>query len=179
MYVRNLLLAGRRSKLTLDGLELDAGPLDLEHLKAQKRTANNAAKSCLAGLKERLKTENGTDRKALQGDMAKIEERIQAFNHWADEAIHFNKEWNWLTSRFPDGEYVDVPGLCKVVRPDDIAANDYSLTPGRYVGVASQIDEDFDYEERMAEIKVELQGLNEEAVALAQQIQENLNELGL
>ena len=61
---------------------------------------------------------------------------------------------------------------------EDIAANDYSLTPGRYVGVASQIDEDFDYEERMAEIKVELQGLNEEAVELAQVIQENLKELG-
>lgn len=162
----------------IDGLELDAGPLDLEHLKAQKRTANNNVKSYLAGLKERLKAENGTDRKALQGDMAKVEERIQVFNHWADEAIHFNKEWNWLTSRFPDGEYVDVPGLCKVVSRVDIAANDYSLTPGRYVGVASQIDEDFDYEERMAEIKVELQGLNEEAAGLAQVIQENLKELG-
>ncbi|MCB9293164.1 MAG: SAM-dependent DNA methyltransferase [Lewinellaceae bacterium] len=69
--------------------------------------------------------------------------------------------------------------LCKVVYREDIAANDYSLTPGGYVGVASQIDEDFDYEERATEIKVELQGLNEEAAALAQQIQDNLNELGL
>ena len=69
--------------------------------------------------------------------------------------------------------------MCKVVNRQEIAQNDYSLTAGRYVGVAPQIDEDFDYEERMAEIKVELQGLNEEAVGLAEQIQLNLNEMGL
>ena len=62
---------------------------------------------------------------------------------------------------------------------DKIAANDYSLTPGRYVGVAPQIDNDFDYEERMGEIKIELHGLNEEAAELAQKIQDNLEELGL
>ena len=76
-------------------------------------------------------------------------------------------------------EYKDIAGLCKVATKEEIATNDYSLTAGRYVGVAPQIDEDFDYEERMAEIKVELQSLNEEAITLAEQIQINLNELGL
>lgn len=91
----------------------------------------------------------------------------------------FIKEAHWLISRFPNSEYADVAGLCKVVDKTEIATNDYSLTAGRYVGVAPQIDEDFDYEERMAEIKVELHGLNEEAVGLAEQIQLNLNEMGL
>ena len=44
------------------------------------------------------------------------------------------EELEWLTSRFPDGVYADVKGLCKVVSQSEIAENDYSLTPGRYVG---------------------------------------------
>ena len=84
-----------------------------------------------------------------------------------------------MTSRFPDAEYTDVPGLCKVVNKESIVANDYSLTAGRYVGVAPQHDEDFDYEERMREVKTELAGLNDEAVELAQKIQMDLEELGL
>ncbi len=39
-------------------------------------------------------------------------------------------------SRFPDGTYVDVPGLCKVATIDEIEAQGWSLNPGRYVGTA-------------------------------------------
>ena len=108
-----------------------------------------------------------------------MESDFSVYSHSIDEILYFNKEANWLLSRFPNGEYADIAGLCKVVSKTEIAQNDYSLTAGRYVGVAPQIDEDFDYEERMAEIKVELQSLNEEAIGLAQQIQLNLTELGL
>ena len=83
-------------------------------------------------------------------------------------------ELEWLTSRFPDGEYVDILGLCKVVNRAEIADNDYSLTPGRYVGVEDQIDHDFDYETEMGIIKEELKELNAEANVLADQIQTNL-----
>lgn len=88
-------------------------------------------------------------------------------------------ELEWLTSRFPDGNYADVKGMCKVVNRAEIAENDYSLTPGRYVGVEDQIDHDFDYEAEIDIIKNELQELNAEANVLADQIQTNLNELGL
>ncbi|MDB4113742.1 type I restriction-modification system subunit M [Flavobacteriaceae bacterium] len=88
-------------------------------------------------------------------------------------------ELEWLTSRFPDGKYVDVLGLCKVANRDEIAGNDYSLTPGRYVGVEDQIDHDFDYETEMGIIKNEIKELNGEANILADQIQTNLEELGL
>ena len=77
-------------------------------------------------------------------------------------------ELEWLMSRFPDGEYVDILGLCKVVNRAEIAENDYSLTPGRYVGVEDQIDHDFDYETEMGIIKDELQELNAEANVLAE-----------
>jgi type I restriction enzyme M protein len=50
---------------------------------------------------------------------------------------------------------------------------DWSLSPGRYAGVATDIDEDFDYDEWLNEIHIELKGLNEEAVILASLIREN------
>jgi type I restriction enzyme M protein len=89
------------------------------------------------------------------------------------ETEYFYKQAHWLTSRFPDGVYADVEGLCKVVSQSDIEAKDWSLSPGRYVGVDTNTDDDIDYEERLNEIHIELDGLNEEAIALANTISEN------
>jgi type I restriction enzyme M protein len=92
----------------------------------------------------------------------------------------FHRQAHWLLSRFPDGRLVAVPGLVKLVCRAELAANDWSLTPGRYVGVApEEEDEDFDFEGVMRDIHVELAGLNEEAATLAQRIQSNLEGLGL
>ena len=46
---------------------------------------------------------------------------------------------------------------------DNIIDNDYSLTPGRYVGFSIQIDEDYDYHGRISEIHEELSTLNDES----------------
>ncbi len=89
------------------------------------------------------------------------------------ETEYFWKQANWLQSRFPEGKYTDVEGLCKVVTQTDIEAKDWSLSPGRYVGVDTATDDDFDYEERLHEIHIELEGLNEEAFKLASLISEN------
>ena len=78
---------------------------------------------------------------------------------------------SWFNEHFPEGSYQDVEGLCKVVDMDEIIEQDYSLTPGRYVGVKIDIDMDFDYQGRMAEIHNELSALNEQANALMEQIQ--------
>ncbi len=92
---------------------------------------------------------------------------------------YFHRQALWLQERFPDAELRDVPGLVKRVSRAEIAANDWSLTPGRYVGVApEEVDEDFDFEAALRDIHVELTGLNEEAVALAAKIARNLEELG-
>lgn len=62
----------------------------------------------------------------------------------------------------------------------EIEAADWSLTPGRYVGVAPpEEDEDFDFEQTLRDIHVELADLNREAVALAAKIQTNFEELGV
>jgi type I restriction enzyme M protein len=95
------------------------------------------------------------------------------------ETEYFYKQAHWLTSRFPEGVYTDVEGLCKVVTQQEIKAKDWSLSPGRYVGVDTATDDDFDYEERLNEIHIELEGLNEEAIALAKTISENYKELAI
>ena len=89
------------------------------------------------------------------------------------ETEYFWKQAHWLTSRFPEGVYCDVEGLCKVVTQKEIESKDWSLSPGRYVGVDTAIDDDFDYEDRLSEIHIELEGLNEEAIALTKVIAEN------
>lgn len=94
------------------------------------------------------------------------------------QAVYFIQQGNWLHSRFPRGWFEDVPGLCKAVTVDEIAANDWSLTPGRYVGVAPAADEDDeDFEERLREIHNELAELNETALELATRIAGNLEKL--
>ena len=93
---------------------------------------------------------------------------------------YFYKQSQWLQERFPEAELQDVEGLVKLVDMEEIEANDWSLTPGRYVGVAPEVeDEDFDFEETLRDIHIELKGLNEEAILLAAQIQENFEGLGI
>ncbi|MBN2328998.1 MAG: N-6 DNA methylase, partial [Candidatus Omnitrophica bacterium] len=101
-----------------------------------------------------------------------VEQLKQVRNFW--------KQAHWLTDRFPEAQLCDVEGLVKLVDRSEIEANDWSLTPGRYVGVApEEEDEDFDFEEALREIHVELEDLNEEAVQLAAVIKKNFEELGV
>ncbi len=79
----------------------------------------------------------------------------------------------WLQERFPDAELRDVEGLVKLVDVKELEENDWSLTPGRYVGVAPEEDEDFDFEQTMQEIQEEVRDLNSQAVELALRIEEN------
>jgi len=93
---------------------------------------------------------------------------------------YFWRQAHWLAERFPDAELRDVAGLVRLVNRAELAANDWSLTPGRYVGVApEEEDEEFDFEETLREIHLELADLNAEAVELAATIQRNFEELGI
>lgn len=93
---------------------------------------------------------------------------------------YFWKQAHWLTERFPEAKLRDAEGLVKLVTHKDIEASDWSLTPGRYVGVApEEPDEDFDFEETLRNIHVELEDLNTEAVQLASTIKKNFEELGI
>ena len=103
-----------------------------------------------------------------------------------DEDIMPKSYWqsqiDWLTERFPDGEYRDVVGLCKAAKiegEDGIKDQDYSLNPGRYVGVVIEDDglTEEEFKEKMIAYYTELSKLNEEAHKLESKIAENLKEL--
>ena len=112
-------------------------------------------------------------RKALEGARAGAVEALQ-------RARYFVRQADWLQERFPGAELRDVEGLVKLVDRSAIEAHDGSLTPGRYVGVAhEEEDEDFDFEEALRSIHIDLKGLNEEAAALAARIARNFEELGV
>ena len=97
-----------------------------------------------------------------------------------EQARYFYGQARWLIERFPNGELRDVEGLVKLVDRAEIAANDWSLTPGRYVGVAPEVeDEDFDFVEALRTIHAELDALNTEAVTLAATIRKNFEGLGI
>ena len=86
----------------------------------------------------------------------------------------------WLQDRFPKAELQPVPGLVKLVDRKEIEGADWSLTPGRYVGVAPpEEDEGFDFEQTIRDIHTELADLNKEALELAAKIQNNFEELGV
>ena len=81
---------------------------------------------------------------------------------------------DFLTTKFPDAVYSDVPGLCKVATIAEIESQGWSLNPGRYVGVAEQRADDFDFTERFTELNEELAVLNAEAHQLEERIAENV-----
>ena len=94
-------------------------------------------------------------------------------------AAYFHRQIAWLQDRFPAAEMAPVPGLCKVVPRSDIGRADWSLTPGRYVGVAlPEVDDDFDFEQALQDIRLELADLNAESATLAEAIQAKLEEFG-
>ena len=97
-----------------------------------------------------------------------------------EQVRYFRRQARWLAERFPNGELRDVEGLVKLVDRAEIAANDWSLSPGRYVGVAPEAeDEGFDFAAALRNIHAELDDLNAEAVALAATIQKNFEGLGV
>jgi type I restriction enzyme M protein len=79
-----------------------------------------------------------------------------------------------LFEHFPDGEYRDVLGLCKVASRAEIEAQGWSLNPGRYVGVAEKAADDFVFAERLEELNEELEVLNSEARELEDRVAQNV-----
>lgn len=76
------------------------------------------------------------------------------------------------------GGYKDIPGFCASVPIERVAELDYVLTPGRYVGLPEEED-DFDFAERFASLKAELDAQLEEEEKLNKLIAENLAKIKL
>ncbi len=120
------------------------------------------------------------DRRSAGRFIRQLDEQRKNVVEQLKHITYYYKQIEWLHEHFPDAMLRDVPGLVKLVDMAEIEAADWSLTPGRYVGVAPPgVDDDFDFEQTMRDIHTELADLNKEAVELAVKIQENFEELGI
>jgi type I restriction enzyme M protein len=113
---------------------------------------------------------SATDRKTklLKGALEELHKDVK-------NSEIFYKYIHWLQERFPSAEYEDVTGLCKLAGMDELKEQDYSLNPGRYVGVV--IEEDGKTEEEVAAdliaLSTELDGLQRKARSLEGLIAKN------
>ena len=77
-----------------------------------------------------------------------------------------------------DNSYEDIAGFCKKADLDEIKANDYILTPGRYVGVKEDEGDGIPFEEKMRTLTAELKENFEESHRLEEEIRKNLGAIG-
>ncbi len=101
---------------------------------------------------------------------------LEALHTEVNESEQWFAHIQWLQERFPSAVYEDITGLCKLATRAEVAEQDWSLNPGRYVGVV--IEEDGKTEEEFTSgllaMNDELTRLNTEARALEKVIAENV-----
>jgi type I restriction enzyme M protein len=109
-------------------------------------------------------------------DLKSLKLELETLHDKVKETEYFFTHVAWLQERFPKAEYENVTGLCKLASIEDVRGEEYSLNPGRYVGVV--IEEDGKTEEEfLAEIlgmNEELSSLNAEARKLEKIIEKNI-----
>lgn len=96
---------------------------------------------------------------------------------------YWQSQINWLLDRFPNGVYRDVIGLCKVATLDEedgIKDQDYSLNPGRYVGVEIKTDglTNQEFISRFCEMEQERNVISTEILSIQADIEEIKLKLG-
>ncbi len=79
---------------------------------------------------------------------------------------------------FQEGTLEDVKGFCAVVETEDIAKQDYILTPGRYVGIEEKEEDGEPFEEKMARLTSELSDMFEKSHELEAEIRRKLGAIG-
>jgi len=79
---------------------------------------------------------------------------------------------------FQEGKLEDVKGFCAVASTEDIAKQDYILTPGRYVGIEEQADDGEPFEDKMKRLTSELKDMFEQSNHLQNEIKEKLKAIG-
>ena len=119
------------------------------------------------------------DKKAFVDLLKKYEDNLSNSKNEGDKK-YWQDQIEWLKERFPDGKYNDVIGLCKVVRLDEeegIIEQDYSLNPGRYVGVVIEDDglTNEEFKSDLNNLKSTYNQLEKEDKELSQQLDEIFN----
>ena len=79
---------------------------------------------------------------------------------------------------FIAGTLEDEKGFCAVVSTEEIARQDYILTPGRYVGIAEQEDDEEPFQDKMTRLTAELHDLFNKGHELEAEIKKQLGSIG-
>ena len=79
---------------------------------------------------------------------------------------------------FQNGTLEDVKGFCAVATTNQIAAQDYILTPGRYVGIEEKAEDDEPFADKMTRLTTELGGMFTKSHDLEEEIKKNLAGIG-
>lgn len=163
---------------TLDPINVEARePLDKTTLATAYRTLED-----LTNLAERQLKPKGDKSFGKTGIKIQLRELRDTHRVWSfvrERVTYFERHLKWHRKRFPDGTYADVEGLCKVATQAEIEAQNWSLNPGRYVGVALEEDD-----QTVEEFRAEMDNMNQEfsklssnATSLTEIIQSNLKNL--
>ena len=96
-------------------------------------------------------------RELTDGDITKLAQTFEAYENGTLEAVK---------------------GFCTAVTTEEIAKQDFILTPGRYVGIEEQQDDGEPFEEKMTRLTGELSELFAKSHELEAQIKKNLKAIG-
>ena len=129
-------------------------PVSLWFLDRDKKQKN---KTCFIDARKMGTMVNRRLRQLTEDDIAKLAQTYDAYDN---------------------GTLQDVKGFCAVATTDDIAKQDYILTPGRYVGIEEQQDDGEPFEEKMERLTKELGELFAQSHELEAQIQKSLKAIG-
>jgi type I restriction enzyme M protein len=130
-------------------------------------------------LAEKAKQEKNGKRTQIDRQVKALKTTLEELHTEVKSAESFFAHIRWLQERFPEAKYEDVTGLCKLANPEEVKEQDFSLNPGRYVGVV--IEEDGKTEEEfiaeILDLDRELARLNQEAHLLEGIIAHNVKQL--
>jgi type I restriction enzyme M protein len=84
--------------------------------------------------------QNNGKRGASDRKTKALKTALETLHKEVKNAESFYRHIHWLQVRFPKAEYEDVTGLCKLASPAEVEEQDFSLNPGRYVGVVIEED---------------------------------------
>lgn len=143
-------------------------PADAHNRFAEKLAdLKNQQKELVAKIKA---TKKRNEKEPLKEELADLEETISELSSVVEMAAQFV----WLTDKFGEnGEYRDIPGLCRIASIEDVEAKNFSLTPGAYTGAEEVADDGIDFTSRMKEIHSELEKLQKRSAEIFATIKEN------
>ncbi|GAB6267760.1 MAG: type I restriction-modification system subunit M [Smithella sp.] len=115
----------------------------------------------------------------MNKDLKALKTELEDLHKEAKATEYFFGHIAWLHERFPEAKYEDVTGLCKLANLDEVKEQEYSLNPGRYVGVVIEEDGKTEEEfiEEMLALNDELNKLNKEAKKLEDVINHNIRQI--